>query len=693
MLTLERRTIYLFFIFISLNFAGLAQEIPDTSQVKPLEEVIIRSFEQNRRLKDVPASVNYLNRSGFDRFGAASVVSAVNTTPGVRMEERSPGSYRFNIRGSALRSPFGVRNVKVYYNDIPITDPGGQTYLNQLGSYNFNSLEVIKGPGSSLYGAGTGGVLQIQSLDSNEQAGIASEYTAASYGGSNFYVSLSTGSNKLVARGSYQHQLSDGYRDHSSLKRDVHTWTGIFHMNKDKLLQVSFLYGDLFYETPGALTKAEYEKNPRAARPAVGGFPSAEAAKASVRQRSFMTGLSYFQHFAPKWDNKSVLYGMFTELRNPTIRNYGKNSEPHIGGRTMFRFTQPFVNGNFLWDLGAEWQEGFASVMVHKNVAGNADSLQSYDDIHNRQQFAFTQLTLDYHSWSLTAGGSWNMMKIRFQRFLPYSLGIQSRKFDNQLAPRVALMKKLGIVNIYSSVSKGFSPPTTAELLPSGSMINLVLEPEEGINYDLGARGTLFRKLYVDVNAFIYSLQNTIVQRRDVGGGDFYVNAGKTKQHGIESYFSFPFLNAVPSMNKSQLWLSHTWHDFHYKEFKQLANDFSGKQLPGEAPHTVAAGIDFLANKGWMVSVNYFYSDRIPLNDGNTEFANSYNLLGARLAWQKWVNVFRFKLAAGVDNLLDEQYSLGNDINAAGGRYYNAAPGRNYYVSFMIQWASKKILQ
>ena len=86
----------------------------------------------------------------LERFSPTSLVSAVNTTPGVRMEERSPGSYRFNIRGSSLRSPFGVRNVKVYFNDIPITDPGGHTYLNQLGYYNFNSIEIIKGPGNHL---------------------------------------------------------------------------------------------------------------------------------------------------------------------------------------------------------------------------------------------------------------------------------------------------------------------------------------------------------------------------------------------------------------------------------------------------------------------------------------------------------------------------------------------------------------
>src|SRR4051812_1559485 len=85
-----------------------AQQNADTIKESTLSEVIIKSFEQNRKLRDVPAAVNYIGRSTLERFGPASVVQAVNTTPGVRMEERSPGSYRFNIRGSSLRAPFGV---------------------------------------------------------------------------------------------------------------------------------------------------------------------------------------------------------------------------------------------------------------------------------------------------------------------------------------------------------------------------------------------------------------------------------------------------------------------------------------------------------------------------------------------------------------------------------------------------------
>src|SRR5690606_27814540 len=86
------------------------------------------------------------------------------------------GSYRISIRGSSLRAPFGVRNVKIYYNGIPFTDPGGTSYLNQLGYNNVNSLEIIKGPAGSLYGAGTGGILLLKNNPDYFQPGASVSY-------------------------------------------------------------------------------------------------------------------------------------------------------------------------------------------------------------------------------------------------------------------------------------------------------------------------------------------------------------------------------------------------------------------------------------------------------------------------------------------------------------------------------------
>jgi iron complex outermembrane receptor protein len=109
-----------------------AQTPASADTLKELQTVIIKAYEQNRQLKEVSAGVNYIGQVQLERFSNANILPALNATAGVHMEERSPGSYRLNVRGSTLRSPFGVRNVKVYWDGIPFTDPGGNTYLNQL---------------------------------------------------------------------------------------------------------------------------------------------------------------------------------------------------------------------------------------------------------------------------------------------------------------------------------------------------------------------------------------------------------------------------------------------------------------------------------------------------------------------------------------------------------------------------------
>jgi iron complex outermembrane receptor protein len=79
-----------------------------------------------------------------------SLASVFNHAPGVRLEERSPGSYRLSIRGSTLRSPFGVRNVKVYLDGFSLSDGGGNTYLQLLSLTDLQS-ELLR-PGFQYVG-------------------------------------------------------------------------------------------------------------------------------------------------------------------------------------------------------------------------------------------------------------------------------------------------------------------------------------------------------------------------------------------------------------------------------------------------------------------------------------------------------------------------------------------------------------
>lgn len=683
--------IFFFILFLIpsiFSFIFSFAQKKDSLNETQLPAITIRAFEQNRKLKDIPAAVNLIGKRALNRFNPASPVAAINTLPGVKMEERSPGSYRINIRGSALRSPFGVRNVKVYFNDIPITDPGGHTYLNQLGFYNYQNIQIIKGPGSSLYGAGTGGVLLIENTTPDDLYQVKAVFTAGSYGLQNSYAAARINTAASSNEVSLQHISSNGYRHHSALQRTVTTWNGEFG-NQTQKLKTTFLFGDLHYKTPGALTLDEFLRDPRASRPATAVVPSATTANASVSQQQFISGASYEQTLSAAWKNKTVLYGMFTRLENPTLQNYGRVAEPHFGGRTVFDFSKTMKSLVFSFYVGGEWQQGYSTVRIYRNNYGTADSLRSLDEISNRQSIMFAQAVFDLPptgaatdgGWSFSASASLNEQRLKFERFAPNSQGNQQLRMQ-QPAPRLTAMKKFKNINIYAGLAKGFSPPTTAELLPTGGDINMELQPEQGINYDAGLKYFTPGGTYIDINAFLFSLENTIVQRRNAAGGDYFINAGKTRQWGVETLLQQPIQMAGRT---SLFWLSHTFHHFRYRQFVQQANDYSGNKIPGIAPQVLSAGADFNLTNKWLASVSYTGSASVPLNDANTASADPYHLLGFRLRFTVPFAKGNMQADAGVENLLNQTYSLGNDVNGFGGRYYNAAAGRNFYITGTFQ--------
>ncbi|WP_207496694.1 TonB-dependent receptor [Aridibaculum aurantiacum] len=664
-----------------------SQEVTDTIQSTGNYQATVRAYEQYRAIGDVPAAINYVSRNDLNRFSNTSIVPALNATAGVRMEERSPGSYRLNIRGSSLRSPFGVRNVKVYYNDIPFTDPGGHTYLNQLGFYNIQSLEVIKGPGSSLYGAGTGGVMLINNDASLRQAGVIVDQVVGSFGTSNTNININFGSDRHRSMVNYQHQQSDGYRQHSAMRRDVLSWEATSHLSAKDKLTATFLYGDLFYQTPGALTRAEYEANPAMARPAVGFIPGSADVGASIRQRTFLAGASYRHLFNERWQSTTSLYGAFTGLENPTIRNYGRANEPHVGGRSSVTYSNTFGVTKLSWQAGAELQQGFTTIRIYDNRGGRPDTLRSDDEINNLAYFLFSQLNLEHNRWNFSLGASYNQQQLRLIHLTPLPYRQSNINFNNKLAPRLAVLYKIKpTVSLYTSLSRGFSPPTTAELYPTGSISNPNLQAEEGWNYDIGLKGNVYSpRLFVDVNAFYFRLQNTIVQRRDAAGGDYFENAGSTRQRGLEAQAWYQLFPRSATFAPSRLWMNYTYYHFRYKDFKQVTNDFSGNRLPGVAPHTVGAGADISLKKGFYTNLTYQFVDDIPLNDANSAIAESFHLLTARFGFRRSIEGrYTIDVFAGGDNLLNMRYSLGNDINGFGGRFFNAAPARNYFAGVSV---------
>jgi len=187
---------------------------------------------------------------------------------------------------------------------------------------------------------------------------------------------------------------------------------------------------------------------------------------------------------------------------------------------------------------------------------------------------------------------------------------------------------------------------------------------------------------------FYYHLQNAIVLRLNPDETEYYINAGGTNQPGIELYFTDWLIrqNNTDFIKGLQFNESVTLNKFTFAgDYHDATGSFAGNQLTGVPGQVFITSLQIKFPQYLYLFVEHNYTARIALDDGNTTFADHYNLIKAKAGWQHKLNrKSRLEIYAGADNLLNEKYSLGDDLNAVGSRYYNAAAPRNYFVGFNV---------
>ncbi|MDB5144172.1 MAG: TonB-dependent receptor, partial [Mucilaginibacter sp.] len=641
----------------------------------------------------VPASVSVLGPAQLNLQPENSLVSALNTVPGVRMEERSPGSYRLSIRGSLLRSPFGVRDVKIYYDEIPLTDGGGNTYLNAIDVNSVQGIEILKGPDGSLFGANSGGVVLISPVNRyNDSSYLSAGLNAGSYGlfHENTALQNRSGNNQLNINQAFQSY--GGYRQNSYMQRNYVQADDKLTFSKDDQLKILGFYSDLSYETPGGLTLSQYQTEPQLARLPTKTIPGAIQQKIGIYQKMLLGGVVNEWHLTDQIKNVTALFGSYVDFANPFITNYEQRYESTYGLRTYFELKgKPDTVINWKVNVGLEWQQTNSDINNYGNNLGARDTAQTLDKINTNQHFIFARYLADIDKrFHIEAALSLNFYDYNFRNVYPNNeASFTNRHFTPQLMPRIAVSYQVTNNFIWrASVSRGYSTPTTAEIRPTDNIINTNLQAEDGWNYETGFRlRNADESMFLDASIFYYRLNNAIVLRLNPDETEYYINAGGTSQPGFELYFTDWIIrqNNVDFIRGLQINESVTLNKFTFTNYHDATTNYSGNHLTGVPGQVFVTSVQVKFPSHLYVFVEHNYTARIPLNDGNTAYADHYNLLQAKAGWEHLIgHKTRLGIYAGVDNVLNEKYSLGDDLNAVGNRYYNASAPRNYYVGLKV---------
>lgn len=678
----------LFFFSFSIN-PGQSFAQSDTLNARNLAEVTINAFESRTKPLAATATVALITPQLLQRYSPTTWTNAVNTVPGVRMEERSPGSYRFSVRGSLLRSPFGVRNVKFYWNGIPFTDASGNTPLNSVDFNAVQGMEIIKGPGSSIYGAGTGGVVLLQSHNDNDfQNRIEQSVSFGKYGYQNRNSNIQIGDVSVQ----YGHSEQDGYRKQSAMNRDAIRFTSSSKIGEKATLSLLGMYSDLSYQTPGGITLAQYQADPTLARQSTATVPGSEAQHATIYQRlAFLAG-NYTLQLSDNWTQSNSLYLTSTDFANPFISNYEKRDEQGFGGRNFWQNRSQIGDVKTNWTTGFEWQFGKSAQRNYDNNGGIPGKQQTAEDIRTSNLSVFSQLeAVLFSDLTASAGLSYNTSKYKYERFfaLPYSQ--EQRTFDGIFTPRFAL-NKIIVKNwaVTASYSGGFSPPTLQEVRPSAGGFRKDLDAERGNNTEIGIRKS-GKFITGEISVYHFGLKQTIVRRTDEAGSEFFINAGKTRQKGLEWTLAYDIISDPKLPVALKLWNSGTYTKYTFENFQQAEIDLSGKLIPGIPRFSQNTGLDALFKYGFSAFVTYQHGASFYLNDANTVKNTPYNQWIARVSWKKnWGSHLYSELSASAEKVNAGIYSLGYDLNAFGNRYYNGAPKNNLWAGVKVGWEWQK---
>lgn len=670
---------WLIIIFLIL-FSFQLTYSQDSTRVETLDYVTVKA-NSGFEIRIIKSNLKPLNL-----IQSAQVVNTLNRVPGVRMEERSPSSYRINIRGSSQRAPFGIRNVKFYLNGIPFTEPGGNTYFNQLDIRNLDYFQVFKGPNQSEFGAGTGGVVSM-ATPNVKKSFVQAEGGIGSFGAWNTRISAGQKLKKGYQFISFSKEQFGGYREHSSMEKTNFLWTPHYQFKKHEI-SATVLYSDLWYQTPGGLNAAQYQSDRKAARPAAGAFPSASTANASIDQKNFLIGATYQYKFKDKWSLFSTLYTSKLELQNPTFRNYEKRSEPHSGGRIGVKGKVDELQIN----AGLEFQSGNYSIQTYTNHLGNPDLLETNDRVKNNTGFAYANLQYEIKDWNFELGYSANLMKTTISRNNDNDWIKSSTDLPIVHLPKLEITYEIRQNFSISLIgSKGYSPPSSSEVLPSNTVINTALLAEKGNNIEFQGSYVYSKNdlhLSSNINMYYQELKNTIVQRKDITNADYFINAGKTKQLGFE-YYGYLY-KVFKNKNILDFDFSFNYTDYKFLDYKVVEADYSNNRMPGNMRWTIHSRVGYKFNAFGSINLSWLYADKMYLNDANTFTSEPYRIL--TIDYQNDITLDKNKKHSinyrlGINNALNQYYSLGFDFNAAANRFYNAAPGINYFLNLGYKYS------
>jgi iron complex outermembrane recepter protein len=672
----------IFFLGLAIPLRSQVQNKDTLSQVG-LQEVVVSALRLPFNESSVPYSVSVIHANANTQ--GLSLAEDIAGLPGLEVDARYNYAIgdRITNRGFGARTQFGVRGIRIVSDDMPVTFADGQSNLEMIDLQNLSSVELLRGPGSSLYGNASGGILILHSNEITDEHFLSSVSSTMGSNGLFRWNGLAEGriGNAEISTNYSDFQYS-GFRDHASAQYKRAIVKLVSNLSPVDNLQIKAGYVYFNSLNPGALTKQEADQDPGKANPASISNEAGQDGNQAQLSGTWNHRLDSNSLF------KLTIYGVHRSVVNPII---GKIVVlPQYSGGAVTSYNSKILLGEkpLNWSAGAEialrfndrknfvnnnGHEGNLTISQEEQVIGTGVFLQAlFPATTNFNIDACLRYDLTYFGVQnrLIPDSNANHSGDRMMKALNPSIGIIYRLYSN--------------MSCFANISTSFETPTSTELVnrPDGAGgFNPDLNPARALEYEAGIRGFINPLIKYDLAAYIIQTTDELIpfEVPSAPGQDYYRNAGSTSRHGGEvalRFLPFSFIDFNTSFS---------YIDASYHSFVVQGSDYSGNKIPGISQLHAASELKLHHPNGIFFSFLMQSFGKMYVDDANSATIPTHTVFDLGLGHEGWKfgknHDKRLLISGGIENVFGSHYITAVTVNAAANRYYEPGPGRTYYLN------------
>ncbi|MDT8448218.1 MAG: TonB-dependent receptor [bacterium] len=682
-----------------------------------IDEISVTATRTKRKTSEVSASVSVVNSEKLEDESMYNIKDALTSTPGVQIDTKNGGyDSRLVIRGAGLKAAYGVREIMVLLDGVPVTDPDSFTRFDLIDTQNIEQIEVVKGPNSTLWGANAaGGVVNIITKDPLKTKQGSLKVGAGNFGraNANIFWNDNLGGSLFYNLSLSHREAKNDWRRWNEFSTDQVSLAPTWMFEDGSSLETRLVYSQADMQLPGSLDEEMFKTYEE-----TGKAPESTGIWQYSGRYSTNSYLSTrFKKQIGNWEIVPMLYANQWSHRHPVYAQIGKASALNLGTDLQANLEHP--SGTLTFGI-SQRQENYDSksyafgdvetervtsrwASYDKIVKVNSDAEGELNETGKRS----TQLSGVYiqeswrpaDGWIVDAGVrhdqiGFNLSGEIYRYYSSYTstysdcgstatdcggTAVDQGKYDfsknySATSPRIGVNYRVAPgANVYAALASGIQTPTQGELSS-----NHQLELVQSINYEMGLK---MRQNQFELDSAVYQnlLSNEVVKVINSDGRTEYTNAGKTKKLGFEFSGNYQVSDEVTAG------LSYTANDFRFVDYMEPVSsngttvlvDRSGNRMAYSPDQMYSLMAGYKQPQGLRASMQADSWGAYYIDSENSQTYEGFQFVTKAMVGYE---LGRYDLRFNVENLFDQRYAV-EVTKSYGSKYYSPAAPRTFLLT------------